>query len=297
MNLCAGNSRTWRLCPQARLHPRPITLRHVDEHAHRIGVGDVKECLAGAIAGGDQLADLDVAGRDRAGERRIDEFERLQRRQPLDGRLASDHIGLGGGDGRFGRGGSGPAFVQFLLAGGVGLREHFVADERRVGQILVGHGGEQSRLELAERRHGLPQFVVDFGNVDFGEQLAGLHFVADIDQPALQVTIGAGIDGRFFEGLHVAGQHQRLAPPPTAADARASRGGVAFLIRSASLSSKADSCCTFGNQPNRNAPATAPVASRQQEEQQKKFAAAAARGRTASSSSWPRVPRRGRDRR
>jgi len=49
----------------------------------------------------------------------------------------------------------------------------------------------------------LLQLLVDFRRVDFRQQLAGFHMRADVHQPALEVSIGAGIDGRVGKGLHV----------------------------------------------------------------------------------------------
>ena len=50
------------------------------------------------------------------------------------------------------------------------------------------------------------ELLVDLGGLDDRHELAFVHVLADIDVEVLQVAVRAGVDGRVFEGLRVAGQ-------------------------------------------------------------------------------------------
>ena len=65
------------------------------------------------------------------------------------------------------------------------------------GQIEISLGLQLGSL-------GLAKLVVDFGSIDGGKKLALLHAAADIHVPALEISIGTGVNGRLHVGLHVA---------------------------------------------------------------------------------------------
>ena len=62
-------------------------------------------------------------------------------------------------------------------------------------------------LELGAR---LVKLLVDLRRFDLGEELALYYVGADVEVPLLQVAVGAGVDGRVGEGLHVAGKDDVL---------------------------------------------------------------------------------------
>jgi len=91
--------------------------------------------------------------------------------------------------------------LQGLNVGGALLRgQPALLHQRTVA--IPGHLGEfavclrllQGCLELAERRLGLRNLVIEFRCHDFGQQLAGLHPVADVDFALVDITAGARKD-------------------------------------------------------------------------------------------------------
>ena len=63
--------------------------------------------------------------------------------------------------------------------------------------------------DLVQSGARLVDLLIQFRRVDFRQQLAGLHPVADIHIAPLNVSAGARQDGRFSERLDVAGENQR----------------------------------------------------------------------------------------
>ena len=114
-------------------------------------------------------------------------------------------------DFRFGGGDFGVASVQrrllfvALLLGNNALR-------RRGLPALVGHLCEirGSRCErgfgfgLCHLRAGGDQLIVKLRRIDHRKRLAMFHTIADVHQPTLDVTVGAGIDGGFVPGQCIA---------------------------------------------------------------------------------------------
>ena len=92
----------------AGLHELRVGLRHVDVDAQRIGLREHEQRAAGAAAGVDQVADVDVAPRDHAGERRDDALEAFELAQPLD-------VGVGRGEVRARLREAAAALVELLL--------------------------------------------------------------------------------------------------------------------------------------------------------------------------------------
>ena len=80
-------------------------------------------------------------------------------------------------------------------------------------------------LRLLDRRLRLVDLLIELRRVDFGEDLARRHAVADIGEAALEVAVGARQNRRLGQRLHRAGQLQHVlirgrgppASPPRAA--------------------------------------------------------------------------------
>ena len=70
-------------------------LRHMHKNAHPMEVGDLEQGPPRRAAGVDEIADIDVACRDDAVERRLDLLEAGQLLEPVDRGLLGHHIGLG----------------------------------------------------------------------------------------------------------------------------------------------------------------------------------------------------------
>ena len=116
--------------------------------------------------------------------------------------------------------GDGAAFEQIVVA----LPGHF-------GEVPLRLGLHERSLCLAELLAGLRQggaglghLLIEVGCFDFGQQLAGMHTVADIDIAFANVTGGARIDGGFGDGRDAAGQ-QKLGIARGLHDLRHGDGG------------------------------------------------------------------------
>src|SRR5882724_7389002 len=120
----------------------------------------------------------------------VDFFERLEVFE------AADVGGAGIGGGFFG-GQVALSLVGFLLRDGAGADEKFPAGGSDFGNVVVGLRGFEVRASLLE-------LLVDFGRFNFGQELAFFYGRADVEIPALEVTVGTGVDGRVDEGDGVA---------------------------------------------------------------------------------------------
>ena len=180
------------------LLPRPdelrVRLRHVDVDAQRIHLGQHEQRPAARI---DQVADVDVAPRDDAGERRRDAREALQLAQPLD-------VGVGRGEVGRGLARAAAPLVELLLRDDVLLAQRFPALDRALRQ-------RQARRRLLARRLRLRQLLVDLGRLDLGQQLALLDMAADVLGPALDVAGRARRQRRLLDALQRPRQGERLA--------------------------------------------------------------------------------------
>ena len=134
------------------------------------------------------------------------------------GLLGGGDAGLGFGDLRLVHGEVGLFLIGFLARDHAALGQPPPALDGEARQIQIGLGKIQVGLDFVERglrlrKRGarLADLLVEFGCVDFGQQLAGLDAVAVIHQPRAQVAIHAGEDGRIDQGLHVARQVERGA--------------------------------------------------------------------------------------
>ncbi len=98
--------------------------------------------------------------------------------------------------------------IGFLLGNGVLFEKTLPADGGGVRQIHVG-------LDALQIGAGLRELLIDFGRVDLGQQIALLHTGADIEIPALQVSVRARVNRRFNIRLDICRQEpiRRTAPP------------------------------------------------------------------------------------
>ena len=74
--------------------------------------------------------------------------------------------------------------------------------------LIAGLRLFQRRLRLFEIGLGLQDLLIEFGRFNFGDVLAGMNAVANIDDAPANVAIGARQDGRFGYRLNAAGQLQ-----------------------------------------------------------------------------------------
>src|SRR5258708_4361280 len=156
----------------------------------------MEEFAGGAGSGVDELAYVGVTGRENAVEGSVDFFEGLKLFEAAD----VGGAGIGGG---FFCGQVALGLVGFLLRDGAGADEKFPAGGSDFGNVVVGLRGFEVGASLLE-------LLVDFGRFNFGEELAFFYGGADVEVPAFQVAIGAGVDGRVDEGGGVAGERDFL---------------------------------------------------------------------------------------
>ena len=149
-----------------------------------------------AGAGVDELADVGVAGGEDAVEGSVDFFEGLEFFEAAD-------VGGAGIDGGFFGGEVALGLIGFLLGDGAGADEELPAGGGDFGDVVIGLRGFEVGASLLE-------LLIDFGRFDFGEELAFFYGSADVEVPALQIAVGAGVDGRVDEGGGVAGERDFL---------------------------------------------------------------------------------------
>src|SRR6185436_314133 len=145
---------------------RELALRHVDFGDQRIEISD----LESPVVDVDGVADLDVAGRDHAGDRRANlrvadiELRKIARGlEPL-------HFGAGVVD---------------------GLGSHELAIEQLQRPLVLA-------IELAEVHFGLLQFEAQAIAIQARQHLPGLHAIAFLDQDLADFAADLGDDGRFL---------------------------------------------------------------------------------------------------
>jgi hypothetical protein len=61
-------------------------------------------------------------------------------------------------------------------------------------------------LRLRLRGFRLAQLLIEFGRLNLRKQLSAFHAPPDVDIPVFDVSVGAGIDGRFGVRLNVRGK-------------------------------------------------------------------------------------------
>ncbi len=186
-------------CREARLEDCGIVLRHVDVDANLADVGDGEQRLGVARAGADEVADVGVARRDDAGERRGDRREALGRQQPVEvGDLRIDQ-------GRLDREVA-VLLVRFLPRHRRRLEQLRPAFCRRFRQGLVGAGAGEVGARLDD-------LLVEFGRIDQAERSACCDVGADILIPCLKIAADARVELGGGERLERARQRQRVARP------------------------------------------------------------------------------------
>jgi hypothetical protein len=158
-------------------------LGDMDEYAESFGLSEAEEFFAGSSA--DEFTDFSAACCDDAGERSDDAGETLEFFKTTD-------VCARGLDGGSFESEVSALFGFFLFTDTGGFEE---VSPTRCG----GFGKVKSGLGLEQLSAGLGEFLIEFGSVNFGEELAGLDFGTDIDEPAFQVTVSTGVDGSFEE--------------------------------------------------------------------------------------------------
>ncbi len=186
-------------CVTAHVLAEPDLLRVGLRHAHvepqPVGLGHHEQRAPGAaVAGIDEVADIDVALGDHPVHRRDDPLEAFQLGEAA-------HVRVGRREVRHRLVVGALAVVEFLLRDRIALAQLLRAIERGLRQSQRG-------LHLLALRHGLREFLVDLGRVELGEHLAGLHVRADIGVPAAHVAAGARVDRRLHVAAQGAGQGQ-----------------------------------------------------------------------------------------
>jgi hypothetical protein len=76
--------------------------------------------------------------------------------------------------------------------------------ELQLRNVEIGFGLGKGGAAGSER-------LIDFGRVNFHQQLAGFHPVPDIGVPAFHIAVGAGVDGGFLGRFYRAGQERVAA--------------------------------------------------------------------------------------
>ena len=173
-------------------------------------VGDLVEGPPRRTAGVEEIADIDVAYRDDAVERRLDLFEAGQLPEPVDRSLLDRHVRFGDRQCRVPRG-RGQAIGVALLQARPPL-----SDETR--RPPVGHLAEigvrlrlfDGGLQLDELRLRLFKLLVEIGRRDRHKHFALVHMRADLVMPGGHVAAGAGEQRTDIEGADVSRQKQRL---------------------------------------------------------------------------------------
>ena len=171
-----------------------IDLRHRHEQTQLVRRCHVKQLCPrrAAVARLNQRADIDIARRDHAIERRIDLFEALQL-------LQAPHVGLGGRERRLARAEVAGGLVGLLPGDGIFGQQLLPSLGGDLRNLLVGLRGCQIGLCLLH-------LLVEFRSLDLGQNLSAMHARADVGIPLAQVAVGARIDRRVDVGLRIRGK-------------------------------------------------------------------------------------------
>jgi len=169
------------------------------------------DSVLGALPPLAPAADIHVAGRDHAIERRGYAFVALQRDNPVKVGLEGFNVALRGSHVRHLR------LVVGLLLVAVLPRQHAAGDQRLVAVVgdLVQRKLRllllQLRLRLVELLFGLIHLRIQIRRLDDRQQLAFANVVADIDVSPLQVAIGPRVYRRFDQRRRSSRHHQAAA--------------------------------------------------------------------------------------
>ncbi len=174
-----------------------IHLRHIDIQAQGIDLRHGEQRLAGAaIAGVDQVADIDIAPGDDAVKRRHHLIEALKLAQAPDVGIRSGKIRLG------------------LVVGALTLIQILLRHRVLFPQALPAIGGALRQggagVGLRARRHGLRQFLFDLRRGDLGQQFTLVDRTADVLAPTDDIAVAARIDRRFDDPQQRPRQRERL---------------------------------------------------------------------------------------
>ena len=161
-------------------------------------------------AGVNKVADVDVARRHDAVERRLDLFEAGQFLKPVHRRLLRHHIRLGDRERR--------ELGRRVQAVGVALLLALPALNDELRGPLVGHAAEirvglrllNRRLQLSELPLGLFELLIEIRRRDRREDLALRHMSANVLVPGGDVAAGAGEERAGVERGDIAGKNELL---------------------------------------------------------------------------------------
>src|SRR6267154_4379295 len=180
---------------KSSMHGGGIYLGHTHIRTDGVGSGQHEHLLRdAAVAGVNQVAEVDIATSDHATERSVNAFERFQF-------LEAPDIGLRRSD----RGAPGgivtDSVVYFLFGYPVSFDQFFKTCGGDAREIFIGlHGAEVGAR--------LRKLLIDFRGFDFCEEIALLHMAADVVVPRFDVAGGARVDWRLHIGLQRGWQRQ-----------------------------------------------------------------------------------------
>jgi hypothetical protein len=219
-------------------------LRHVDVRSQR---SDLRDAVQQRASGADERADVDVAQRDHAVERRLDDAVSLDLLQAGKVRLDGDKIAPLREDGLFECLHAGVLrrqlslrLISILQRRDAFLDEHLHALSRDARKLAVRLALREARLRLLHRglrlldgRFCLVNLLIQFRRVDFREHLAHLHPVSDVRQATFEIAVGAREDGRLREPASCRAASARSDLRRGSPSSRHTR--QAFLLRIGSL--------------------------------------------------------------
>ena len=196
-----------------------IGLRNVNVDAQRASLRDAIEHGA---AGGNQRTDIHIAQSDDAREGRLHDTVALHFIQARHVGFGSRDVGALRQDGLLQRVHAGDLrLILRLVLIVILLRNHARRDQTspalrgdarqlQIGfaLLLIREGLIQRRLRLGHIGFGLENLLIELGRFDFGQRLPGCNVIADVDQTAADVAVGARQNGGFSYSVNVARQPQ-----------------------------------------------------------------------------------------
>src|SRR5882672_5063615 len=180
---------------KSSMHGGGIYLRHTHIRADGVGSGQHEHLLRdAAVAGVNQVAEVDIATSDHATERSVNAFERFQFLEAPDIGLRRSYRGAPGGI-------ITDSVVYFLFGYTVSFDQFFKTCGGDARKIFIGlHGAEVGAR--------LRKLLIDFRSLDFGQEIALLHMAADVVVPLFDVASSARVDWRLHIGLQRGWQDQ-----------------------------------------------------------------------------------------
>ena len=208
-------------------------LGNVDVNAHAVDVGDLKEGAPRRAAGVDEIADIDVARRHDAVERRLDLLKAGQLLEPADRGLLRHDIGLGDRH-RGGAGGGGQVVGVALLLARPALRDELRGSlVRHLAEVGVRLRLLHRGLQLNQLPFRLFELLVEIGRRNRRQDLALRHMGADVLVPRGNIAARPSIKRAGDKRGDVARQHQVLIGGPALGPHQRTVGMVWALVQAA----------------------------------------------------------------